>query len=467
MRHIRPLHLLALALLTTTTLFAQPATPAEPPAVPKNIIVMIADGCGFEHMRAANAYALGTGAGQIHEVGSFLALAMSTYPDGGGYDPATNWASFEACDEGATDSAAAATAMATGHKTTNGVIGLDPEGERLENVVERAEARGKATGVVTNVPFSHATPAGFSVHNEARGNYAEIAREMILESGLDVIMGAGHPEYDEDGRRLPVPRLDSPKAFGDWDERHRYVGGAALWRAIRQGNVGGDADGDGVPDRWTLVESRREFQKLCEAANPAQRVLGVAYAEATTQQERTAIDRRPKDDAPYETPRLTTVPTLAEMTRGALNVLSQDEDGLFLMIEGGAVDWAGHDNQFGRMIEEVTDFNEAVNAVATWVEKNSSWEETLLVITADHETGHLTGPNEAHTAEWVSVVPDGAGKMPLYQWNSGSHTNNLVPFLVKGPGAGAYEQRADQTDPLRGAYLDNTDIAQVIFELWP
>ncbi len=80
------------------------------------------------------------------------------------------------------------------------------------------------------------------------------------------------------------------------------------------------------------------------------------------------------------------------MTKAALNVLDDDPNGFFIMIEGGAVDWAAHANQSGRLIEEMNDFNKSIEAVIRWIDTNSNWNETLVIITADHETGHLTGP---------------------------------------------------------------------------
>ena len=121
-------------------------------------------------------------------------LAMSTYPGGPdlGYDPAQAWTDFGYVNRGCTDSAAAATAMATGVKTYNGAIGVNSEKAPVQNVLERGEELGRASGVVTSVPLSHATPAGFSAHNPGRGDYAGIAREMF-----DFARGRDH------GRRPP------------------------------------------------------------------------------------------------------------------------------------------------------------------------------------------------------------------------------------------------------------------------
>ena len=293
---------------------------AEDNAVPRNVIVMISDGCGFNHVLAASLYQDGEPEQQRYQK-TFTPLAMSTYPAGGKYDPEQVYSSLDACKEGATDSAAAATAMASGVKTRKGSIGVDPDGTPVRNVVEAAEDMGKATGVITTVPLSHATPAGFVAHVDSRGSYEDIAQEMFGESAVDVVMGAGHPLFDDDGKH-------SDK---DTDAQYKYVGGKATWRALTEGKAMSDADGDGTPDPWTLVQSREEMLALVEA--PPKRVAGVLPVNSTAQVKRAGVDANPKDDAPYETPRLTSVPSLAEMSQAALAVLGQDPDGFFLMIE--------------------------------------------------------------------------------------------------------------------------------------
>ena len=124
-------------------------------------------------------------------------------------------------------------------------------------------------------------------------------------------------------------------------------------------------------DPWTLIERRTDFQQLAVGATP-QRLLGIPQVAKTLQQGRSGDPHA----RPYAVPLLKTVPTLTVMTRAALNVLDNDPDGFFLMIEGGAVDWASHDNQSGRMLEEQLDFDRTVAAVVRWVENHSSWDET-------------------------------------------------------------------------------------------
>lgn len=430
---------------------------AKPPA-PKNIIVMISDGMGFNHTLAASYYNFGKANRQVYNRFPFR-FAMSTYagsdlagaPDtdpcvGWGYDPARAWSEFTYVNICYTDSASAATAMATGVKTYNAAIGVDLFGQPVKNVVEAAEELGKATGVVTSVPISHATPAGFVAHNVHRNNYAAIAQEMIYVSAVDVIMGAGHPWYTNDGV-LTV----SPISFN-------YVGGESTWDDLLAGTAGNDADGDGFFDSWTLIQERAEFQALTSGPTP-KRVFGIAQVHNTLQQGRSGD----ASAVPFAVPLNTNVPTLVEMTLSALNILDDDPDGLFLMVEGGAVDWAAHANQSGRVIEEQLDFDAAVEAVVSWVNANSNWGETLLIVTGDHETGYLLGPGSNPT--WQPIINNGAGNLPGMQWNSGNHTNSLLPFYAKGDDARWFTNYATQTDPVRGRYIDNTDIARVIFQV--
>lgn len=411
-------------------------------AKPRNVILVISDGCGFNHIAATSCYQHGDDDDPLYAAFP-VRLAMSTPAAGGSYDPAQAAASFAYVSKGATDSAAAATAMATGVKTYGGAIGVGPDRRPVTNLTELAEAQGRSTGVVTSVQFAHATPAGFVAHNEARGNYEQIANEMILESAVDVIMGAGHPEYDNASR--PV----------EGERDYRFVGGAGTWEALLAGTAGADADADGEADAWILVDEPGEFEALASGEAP-KRVIGVAPVHTTLQQ------ARPGDAnaGAFEVPLTEGVPDLALMVRAALNVLDDDSDGLFLMVEGGAVDWASHANQGGRMIEEQLDFNRAVEAAIEWVEANSSWEETLLIVTADHETGYLTGPDA--DPECTAPVCRGAGVMPAIEWHSGSHTNSLVPFFARGAGAGVFEQVTVGVDPARGPYIDNTAIGQVL-----
>jgi alkaline phosphatase len=422
---------------------------------PVYVIVMVADGTGFNHFEAASLYRTGKREGLSFQKFP-VRLAASTYPRGGAYDPASAaTGGFDYTKRGATDSAAAATALATGFKTANGWLGMTAESNATEeatsavarpvartNVMEAAERKRLSTGVVSSVPFSHATPAGFVVHAPERGSYTGIVRQM-LDSPLDVIIGCGHPEATNE----PPPKAG---IYGSDSRRFSYVGGAGTWTQIVNGAVMSDADGDGTPDPWTFVQDASAFASLASGQAP-RRLLGIPRAKNTLQQ------ARPGDYKadPYVEPFTPDMPTLADLSRAALNVLDDNPRGFVLMIEGGAIDWASHSHMSGRMIEETLDFADAVDAVTKWVDSRNAWDRTLLVITCDHETGGLGG----------SPVSDGKGSISGLEWNTKGHTNQLVPVFARGLGAERLRAAATGRDPVRGAYLDNTDIAKAVFAL--
>jgi alkaline phosphatase len=294
--------------------------------------------------------------------------------------------------------------------------------------------------------FADATPACFVAHAPRRSNREQIVQQMVNESSVDVIMGGGNPLYSADAVLLATP------------ESFANVGGMKTWEDLKAGKVGGDADGDGVPDPWKVVETRKGFQELMSGPVP-KRVLGAAPTSSTLKLQRSGDPQAP----PFSVPFVPAMPTLAELTAGALNVLDDDPDGLFLMVEGGAIDWAGHANLSGRLVEEVVAFNEAIQTVVDWIQSHGGWEKNLLIITADHETGHLTGPGA--NPEYKPIVCNGQGILPGMEWHITKHTNSQVPFLVKGAGSGRFQELADQNDPVRGPYLDNAEVGQALLEL--
>lgn len=433
--------------VTPTPAATAPAS-AQAPARARRVILIVADGMGYAQMDALSLYRYGRRGAASFE--SFpITAAVSTYPRGGAYDSAAAWGSFDAVRTGFTDSAAAATAMATGHKARVGAIGVDAEGAPLENLVEIAEKGGRSTGLVTSVALSHATPAGFVAHDSDRYDYAGIASQMLSDSALDVVMGAGHPLYSNAHQRA---RAD-----------YRYVGGASMWRKLAAGTLGADANGDGSPDRWSLVQSPVRFTELARGERLPARVAGVAQVRSTLQQKRAGSTA-----APFSAKRTAGVPTLATMALGALNVLERDPDGFFLMVESGAGDWAAASNQKGRLIEEQYALDDTVAAVAKWVEAHGGWDETLVIVTADHETGYLAGPGSGQKPAgpvWTEVRGRGRGHLPAMTFHSHEHTNALVPLYAKGAGAQALRDAATKVDTRRGAYLDNTDIGWMLAQV--
>ena len=458
---------ITITVLTLSLILAVNCRSSAGSKIPKNIILMIADGWGINQVIATDYYEFGkTGNVQAYQkfpvqyfMSTYPALTAKSSPPGkkGSYDPEKAWKSFDYFKQRPTDSAASATALSTGVKTYNGSICIDLSGNPLETIVETAEKKGKATGVVTSVQISHATPACMAAHNEKRGNYDEIAREMIYKSGLEVLIGAGHPYYNDDGEK---------KAPSEYE--YKYVGGETSWKDLTAGTAGNDADGDGVFDNWTLIQDKEEFKALTTGGTQ-KRIIGIPKVSSTLQKNRSGNTLKNNNTSePYTDPFIQTVPALETMVEGALNVLDNDKDGFFLMVEGGAVDWAGHSNTTPRVIEELTGFNNAVEAVVRWVEQNSSWNETLVIVTGDHETGYLTGPNSGTingSPEWTKPENRGKGKLPAAQWHIKGHTNQLIPLFAKGAGSELFKKYADEVDSVRGSYTDNAEVGQLMKRL--
>ncbi|MDQ1215198.1 alkaline phosphatase [Microbacterium arborescens] len=439
--------------LASAPAVAASAADADAASVPKNVILMISDGAGYNQFDVASLYEHGTSAhqvtvdpatgaiaheaatpGQVYETWP-VQVAQSHYSASGRAEYVTEkaWGDFGWVASGATDSAAAGTALGTGVKTNNGTLGFEPGGDRLLTVGEQAQEVGKKVGLVTSVPFNHATPAGFIAHNADRNDYQGLATEMI-DSGVDVLMGGGHPMYTDAHEPRP-----------------------ADWTWIAQSDYERVSTG-ATP--FTFIDDTADFDALAAGTAVPDKVFGLAQVAETLQYNRPGL----ANDAalPYTDP-ANDVADLDTLARGALNVLDTGDDGFFLMVEGGAVDWAGHANQTTRLIEEQIAFNDAVEAVESWVEENSSWDETLVIVTADHETGYLAGAGAGAETGWTPMTGT-AGQLPDLTWHSGGHTNALVPLFAKGAGGDVLEARADQWDVVRGAYLDNTAIGETIFD---
>jgi len=253
-------------------------------------------------------------------------------------------------------------------------------------------------------------------------------------------MGAGNPRYNDNGQYQATPKTT------------KYVGGDATWDTLRSINP---------PGNWSLIESKSDFENLATSPTTPERVVGVAQVHTTLQQSRTpAPGSNVMLEHENDTPLNANVPSLATMTKGALNVLDNDPDGFFLMIEGGAVDWANHANQLGRLIQEQTKFNDAVDAVIAWINANGGFDKNLLIVTGDHECGYLT--QAENSFDDVIPNPNGADYLPIGFFNSGDHTNSLIPLFAEGPGSELFAGLVKGFDPKRGEYIDNTDIFRVM-----
>ncbi len=406
----------------------------------KNVILMISDGQGFNTVKATDYF---TGTQGVYE--SFAikgSMNTSSAGSSGGYtgipyNPAQMWANFNYQKSGATDSASAATAMYTGVKNYDNQLNMTTSGAQLTTFFEMAASQGKATGAVSTVNFDHATPAAVVANTTNRNDYTTITSQMI-NSNLDVIMGAGHPLYNNNGQAVAA--------------NYSIVGNQANWDAITSGANG-----------RTFIDSLSSFEALADGTMNSNKVFGIAQVRDTIQDSRTGAPTAPLN---------TNVPNLTTMTQGALNVLDNNSNGFAVMIEGGAVDWANHANGLKRSIDEQIDFNNSVQTVVDYLNAGTNgndWSNTLLIVTADHETGGLWGPV---AGTFNQVVDNGAGNLPGAAYNSGGHTNTLVPFYAKGADADLFlnylngvDENMDNMygiDTAFNSYIDNTNIFQVM-----
>lgn len=445
----------------------------------RHIILMVGDGMGAWHVDATRKYVNRKLAMESLAYHGYMTTFMRKSTSGGllvgefwddpsrngSYDAAlagkTPWAnkpSPEQVKKGASDSAAAASAMLSGQKTVRAALNVVARddgypGDRpftvsyRPTIVDLAVAEGMATGVVTSVLFQHATPAATVVKTQYRRNQGEKTRQMIY-SALDVIMGCGHPYYDQDGQKRERPD------FSFWRRNN------SAYLADENGEVLFDKIANGFWGR-RFVQTKSDFEDLGDGDGfykgdvIPHRVFGLAPVGRTLQCDRKIDDGNPHDDwqvggQAY----IADVPDLGTMTRAALAVLEQKGAGFWLLVEGGAIDWAAHNNDITRMIEETLAFDDAVQMVIDWIERPdnaSTWDNTLLIITADHECGYLQPVGDV-TGE--DVIKKQCWGVDCTGWRT--HTNSLVPIYTQGPGAAFLKARFE------GDYRDNTDIFKVM-----
>lgn len=445
----------------------------------KNVIVMIADGAGFNTLEATRLYLNGLANGDpragaagkvlIADGPGFTATAQSVYPldtrttpvpgetglaqnPAVVYDPAKNYdftrvagldpngqprafAGYEWNRSTYPDSGNTASSIATGDKTYNNAIDVDGNGAELFSIAELAKQQGKATGVVTTVQFSDATPSATGgAHNIARSNANDIALEMFASGTLDVIAGTGNPDYDDNGRLRTAPD-------------YTWIG-ADLWNGLKADTYRSQ---DGAS--WNLLQDRAAIQAAGTGTPTAERLAMISKAFTSNNFNRSGAAPANGTEIPFSVPRLESSATLSELSLAALNKLNADPDGLYLMIEGGAVDRAMHANNRGRMIEEYIDFNNAVKSVVDYINSPTSratFEDTLLIVTADHD--HLFFGPEGATIPYQPVQPDRNGDgVPEGLFFSTNHSNQIIPLFAAGAGSAQLKQLADQTDAFTNA----------------
>ena len=465
---------------------------ADEPKKAKNVILFIGDGNGFNSEIMGTYYHTGEPWAESYQnfpvvLGS-ATFSLHRHSNGVtewdpvkepeknlGYSPKEFWKDASGVDwrptnTALTDSAASATAINTGRKTLNGRINIDPDGNLLENFAQKNIKAGRAVGVVTDNQISHATPAGASAHNLKRGNYAEIATEQINEVPLTVLMGSGHPEYSDGKKRDKKPE----------DLNYQYVGGRELWEKVKAN--------DGYKG-WTFIDHRSQFADLAAATPDSgketpKKLLGVVRTTGDVPPIDGAVDNPNLIVERYSQEAVDSIPTLAEMTLASLNILSKNENGFYLMVEEGSIDHANHANNAANSVMEHVCLANAVDAAIAWVEKYSSWDETLMIVTADHETGQIWGDgtyvDEDNNGKYSSkkdtfvdfekVPATPKGKVPAVQYLRGGHSNALVPFCAKGAGVEniykdfirGKDEKAAKFWNFSGEFIYNSDVFNIM-----
>jgi alkaline phosphatase len=334
----------------------------SPDAKVRNVILCVGDGMGPNHVALARHYGVG------HDKKLYMELL-----------PVRGEVMTHSANKKVTDSAAAATAMACGVKTNNGMIGVTPDETPYSSILELLQRKGFRTGLVATSQISHATPAGFASHVDSRNKQKEIAVQL-LANRVDVLLGGGRKFWSDE----------------------------LLAEAADAG--------------YQVIETRDEMAAL--KPGPVVGLFG--------------------DDG------LTTFspePMLSEMSEIAIKLLnSPDKDWFspkpefFLMIEGSQIDWASHANDTDRVTRQTLLFDMAVREAIEFAQMD---KKTLVIVTADHETGGLAlEPNEADENGIEA------------RWTTGDHTVANVPIYAFGPGSEKFS-----------GTLDNTDIPKRIAEL--
>ena len=302
-------------------------------AAPKYVFVFIGDGMSTPQRLMAEDFSKRTGRGEL----AMNHLARRT-------ETAT-----KSANKVVTDSAAAATAIACGEKTDNGMLGMRPDGTRIESVAAVAKKAGRKVGIVTTVTIVHATPAGFYAHNRSRGDSRAIAMDLV-KSGFDYFAGGGIGGWTQPKGGY----FDTNGNFVKLEEGSEAVPGIdpySLWQT----------------NGYTFVKDDLAAFKALKPGRPVWCVFGESGMDY-------ALDRDGSQ------------PTLAEIVEKGIELLD-GPDGFFLMCEGGKVDYAGHANDAGGSVAEQLSLDDAVKVATRFAKAHPG--ETLIVTTGDHETGGL------------------------------------------------------------------------------
>lgn len=293
---------------------------------PKYVFYFIGDGMGVNQVNGTETY--------LAAIEGTIGTKPLTFAD----FPYTAFVTTYSASNGVTDSAAGGTALATGAKTYNGCLGLLPDSATaVSSVAVWAHDAGAAVGITTSVSVDHATPAAFYAHQPDRGRYYEIGQDLI-KSNFEFFAGSDFLKPERQGQ-------------------------PSLYTQVQDAG-------------YTIARGYKDYQKKQKKADK----MIMLQTEAASKKDRTAIpyaiDRKPGDM------------TLQEITRAGINFLyKKNPEKFFMMVEGGKIDWACHANDVSTVYKEVIDMDDAVRVAYEFYCQHP--DETLIVVTADHETGGL------------------------------------------------------------------------------
>lgn len=338
----------------------------SPPDQPR-IILFIGDGMGANHRIAA----------QYYSVGEVRQLAMDAMPSFG-------WLHTDSLSDQMTESASAATALATGQKTHNGKIAMDVNGNHLKTILEYAQELGMSTGLISTKFITDSTTAAFAAHVESNAMGSEIASQFI-EHRVDVLFGGGENDF--------LPRGE--------EGCHPETGKRTDGRNLVQ---------EAIDAGYTILCDEETFRNLVPQTDTL--VLGL-FADENMERPHT--------------------PSLAELTQTAIEILSLNPNGYFLVVEGATIDTASHYHETLNVLEDIIGLDEAVRVAKEYAEID---EDMLIIVTADHETGGLhvnLYPNGMSGEEGPYHMPNA---IEFYiSWTTGDHTAGDVPITSFGPGS--------------------------------
>ena len=368
----------------------------------KYVFYFIGDGMGFTHVALAEAYKSLTEDGT--QVGS-KGLTFTSFP-------VLGMATTYSANMPITCSSAAGTALSTGFKTNNGMLGVAPDSSALESISYKFHKAGKKVGIMTSVTIDHATPGAFYAHSASRNDYYSIACELG-KTGFEFFGGGSF--------YTPIPNGDSSKSAYILTENDGYTFAYGLDQFNEK---------KGTTDKIILMQREGRSGNL-----------------------------------PYSFSRKDKELTLRQVVSAAVEFLD-NKDGFFIMAEGGMIDWAAHANDAANTIFEVLDMDSAIEVAYEFYKKHP--EETLIVVAADHETGGVTlGRGKGYTFD-LSVIRDQAKKVHDLNvdnymsdenlsvnevseaanigWTTTSHTGGAIPVFSIGAGSEKFAGRMNNTD---------------------